>query len=196
MFNQPTTQLDQISSQQLEEIRCQMVKFAMLQLKDPDLAEDVVQDALFNAYKNASGFKGKSALKTWMFAILKNKIIDLIHYRKRTVTVSEIWDEEDAPNRFFDENRHWDLNYFEPNEWSNVQSSTYKKEFWAVFETCLEHLPAQQARVFMMREYLEMASDEICQECEISTSNLHVILYRARLQLHACLSKNWFGVKT
>lgn len=195
MLNQPTTQLEHISPQQLEEIRCQMVKFAMLQLKDPDLAEDVVQDALLNAFKNAHAFKGKSALKTWIFAILKNKIIDLIHYRKRTVTVSEICDAEEEPNNFFDERGHWDLNYFEPNEWSNVQSTTYKQEFWMIFETCLEHLPAQQARVFMMREYLEMASEEICQECEISTSNLHVILYRARLQLNACLSKNWFGAK-
>lgn len=194
MLNQPLPELHHISPQQIEEIRLQMVKFAMLQLKDPDLAEDVVQDALVNAYKNANAFKGKSALKTWIFAILKNKIIDLIHYRKRTVTVSEIY-EEDAPNRFFDERNHWDLNYFEPNEWTNVQSSAYKQEFWAIFESCLEHLPAQQARVFMMREYLEMPSDEICRECEISTSNLHVILYRARLQLHACLSTHWFGAK-
>lgn len=192
MLNQSTPELTQIPPQQIEEIRSQMVKFAMLQLKDPDLAEDVVQDALVNAYKNAGAFKGKSALKTWIFAILKNKIIDLIHYRKRTVTVSEICD-EDTPNHFFDERNHWDLNYFEPNEWSNVKSSTYKQEFWTIFESCLEHLPAQQARIFMMREYLEMTSDEICQECAISTSNLHVILYRARLQLHACLSKNWFG---
>lgn len=184
--------LTHISAQQIEEIRMQMVKFAMLQLKDPDLAEDVVQDALANAYKNADAFKGKSALKTWVFAILKNKIIDLINYRKKTVTVSEIY-EEDAPNAFFNEKGHWDLNNFEPNEWNSVQSSTYKQEFWVIFETCLEHLPAQQARIFMMREYLEMATDEICQECEISASNLHVILYRARLQLQACLSKNWFG---
>lgn len=194
MLNQLTPELNQIPPQQIEEIRSQMVKFAMLQLKDPDLAEDVVQDALVNAYKNASSFKGKSALKTWIFAILKNKIIDLIHYRKRIVTESEICDEE-APNHFFDEREHWDLNYFEPNEWSNVQSSTYKQQFWAIFESCLEHLPAQQARVFMMREYLEMSSEEICQECAISSSNLHVILHRARLQLQACLSKNWFGAK-
>lgn len=192
MSQQVSTSINHISTTQLNEIRCQMVKFAMLQLKDPDLVEDVVQDALASAYKNADKFKGKSALKTWVFAILKNKIIDLIHYRKRTVSLSEISD-DDETNHFFDEKQHWDLNYFEPNEWSNVQSSTYKQEFWVVFEACLEHLPAQQARIFMMREYLEMDTDEICQECGISVSNLYVILYRARLQLHACLSKHWFG---
>ena len=188
------SELDQISRAQLEEIRLQMVKFAILQLKDTDLAEDVVQEALASALKNRHVFKGKSALKTWIFAILKNKIIDLIHSRNRMVNVSEIY-EEDAPNAFFNEKGHWDLNHFEPNEWSDIQSSTYKQEFWIIFDACLNRLPAQQARIFMMREHLEMDSEQICQECEISTSNLHVMLYRARLQLQACLSKNWFGEK-
>lgn len=186
--------INNISAEQLNEIRCQMIKFALLQLKDPHLAEDVVQEALASAYKNADKFKGKSALKTWVFAILKNKIIDLIHQRSRTLFISEI-DDEDGENHFFDEQNHWNVQYFEPNEWKNVQSSTYKQEFWLIFEACLSHLPAQQGRIFMMREFLEMTTEEICQACEISTSNLHVILYRARLQLQACLSKNWFGEK-
>ncbi|QQF90204.1 sigma-70 family RNA polymerase sigma factor [Histophilus somni] len=183
-----------ISQADLEEIRLQMVKFAVLQLKDLDLAEDVVQEALTSAVKNIRTFEGRAALKTWIFAILKNKIIDLIHSRNRMINVSEIY-EEDAPNAFFNDKGHWDLNHFEPNEWSDIQSATYKEEFWIVFAACLNRLPAQQARIFMMREYLELDSEQICQECEISTSNLHVLLYRARLQLQACLSKNWFGGK-
>lgn len=194
MDHQMIESMGHISATQLNEIRGQMVKFAMLQLKDLDLAEDAVQDALANAYKNADKFKGKSALKTWVFAILKNKIIDLIRYRNRTFTVSEICDEESS-NHFFDNQAHWDLHYFEPNEWSNVKSETYKQEFWVIFESCLTHLPAYQGRIFMMREFLEMTTEEICQECDISSSNLHVILYRARLQLQACLSQNWFGGK-
>lgn len=186
--------INNISAEQLNEIRCQMIKFALLQLKDPHLAEDVVQEALASAYKNADKFKGKSALKTWVFAILKNKIIDLIHQRSRTLLMSEI-DDGEGENHFFDEQNHWNVQYFEPNEWKNVQSSTYKQEFWLIFEACLSHLPAQQGQIFMMREFLEMTTEEICQTCEISASNLHVILYRARLQLQACLSKNWFGEK-
>lgn len=189
---QSITKLCHISAEQLEQIRSQMLKFAILQLKDPDLAEDVVQEALTSAYKQSDSFQGKSALKTWMFAILKNKIIDLLKYRGRVLNVTELC-EEDSPNAFFDQKQHWDLAYFQPNEWSDVKSSTYKKEFWLIFENCLENLPAKQARVFMMREYLDMATEEICQQCDISTANLHVILHRARLQLQACLSNHWFG---
>ncbi|WGE35813.1 sigma-70 family RNA polymerase sigma factor [Actinobacillus genomosp. 1] len=184
-------QLSSITPQRIEEIRLQMVKFATLQLKDPDLAEDVVQESLASAYKNAHSFRGQAALKTWIFAILKNKIIDLIKYRKRTVNVSDLIEEE-SPNQFFDHTGYWSSDTYEPKEWEDVGQITYKKEFWAIFDICLNKLPAQQARVFMMREHLDMGSEQICLECDISTANLHVILHRARLQLQACLAKNWF----
>lgn len=184
--------LAHVSAQQLEEIRLQMIKFAMLQLRDPDLAEDVVQEALASAFKNADSFKGQSALKTWIFAILRNKIIDLINYKKRTLTVSDL-SEEEIPHQFFDHTGYWVAETYEPKEWQDVNQLHYKKEFWAIFDLCLNHLPAQQARVFMMREHLEMNTEQICEECEISSANMHVILHRARLQLQSCLTKNWFG---
>ena len=180
-----------ISSQQIQAIREQMLKFALLQLRDKDLAEDVVQETLTRAYQHAASFKGAAALKTWFFAILKNQIIDLLKYRQRVVTVSEVSDDDD-PNAFFDQEGHWDCSRFLPSTWEEPQEQVYKNEFWIIFEACLDHLPAQQARVFMMREYFDMQSEQICQECELSISNLHVLLYRARLQLQACLSHHWF----
>ncbi|KYK91659.1 hypothetical protein SA3733_09575, partial [Aggregatibacter actinomycetemcomitans serotype d str. SA3733] len=89
----------------------------------------------------------------------------------------------------------WDRSHFSPQTWHEPDNQVHKREFWVVFEACLEHLPAQQARVFMMREYFEMKSEQICEECDLSVSNLHVLLYRARLQLQACLSNNWFDEK-
>ena len=57
---------------------------------------------------------------------------------------------------------------------------------------CLEKLPPNTARVFMMREVMELESDEICAELAITSNNLWVILYRARMALRECLEKNWF----
>lgn len=179
------------TEQEIDEIRLQMVNFARLQLKESDLAEDVVQETLVSAYKNLHAFRGQAALKTWLFAILKNKIIDLIKARARTVNVSELIEEE-CPHQFFDDTGYWQSETYEPKEWEDVNQITYKKEFWAIFDICLNKLPAQQARVFMMREHLEMSNEYICSECGITTSHLHVILYRARLQLQSCLAKNWF----
>ena len=58
----------------LTELRQQMNKFATLQLQDKSLAEDAVQEALLAALKNTNAFNRRAALKTWVFAILKNKI--------------------------------------------------------------------------------------------------------------------------
>jgi RNA polymerase sigma-70 factor (ECF subfamily) len=44
----------------------------------------------------------------------------------------------------------------------------------------------------MMREVMELESDEICAELSITSNNLWVILYRARMSLRECLEKNWF----
>ena len=68
------------------------------------------------------------------------------------------------------------------------QLDSTSEEFWLIFETCLTCLPAKQAKIFMMREFLELSSEEICQENQLSISNLHTTLYRARLQLQNCLS--------
>jgi RNA polymerase sigma-70 factor (ECF subfamily) len=51
----------------------------------------------------------------------------------------------------------------------------------------------RDAQVFSMREVMGLSSEEICNKIEISTSNLHVILFRARLSLRTCLGEHWFG---
>ena len=86
--------MNTLTSEQIDDIRHQMVKFAMLQLADKDLAKDVVQEALTNAYKYAESFRHEAALKTWIFAILKNKIVDLIKKQHKLVPVSELCEEE------------------------------------------------------------------------------------------------------
>ena len=58
---------------------------------------------------------------------------------------------------------------------------------------CLEKLPPNTARVFMMREVMELETDEICKELTITSNNLWVILYRARMSLRECLEQNWFA---
>lgn len=74
----------------LADLRQQMLKFALLQLRDNAAAEDAVQDALMGAMKNAEQFTGKAAFKSWVFAILKHKIIDGIRGKSRTVTISDL----------------------------------------------------------------------------------------------------------
>lgn len=177
----------------LEDLRRQMLKFAILQLDDEAQAEDAVQEALMGALKNVSSFERKAALKTWVFAILKHKITDLLRYRQRWVDVeknSDSADDEALPS-VFDTRGFWHQED-RPNRWAQPVEAIDDAQFWRVFEVCLEDLPPAQGRVFMMREFIELDSDEICQSVDISTTNLHVLLHRARLRLRRCLEEHWF----
>ncbi len=179
----------------LQGLRRQMLKFATLQLSDASLAEDVVQEALIGALKNVRSFGGRAALKTWVFAILKNKIADALRQKKRLTEANHLLrrDEEEADlGELFDQNGVWRRDE-RPTAWCNPEAAAREKDFWQVFEACLQHLPGQQARVFMSREFVGMDSEEICEALGISSSNLHVMLYRARLRLRECLENNWFG---
>ncbi|MDO6681292.1 RNA polymerase factor sigma-70 [Oceanobacter sp. 5_MG-2023] len=182
----------------LEQLRHQMLSFARLQLNDDHLAEDAVQEALAGALKNADAFKRQAALKTWVFAILKNKITDILRQKYRSQEHMLPDDDDGCKNgeelddQLFDHRGHWQADE-RPQHWGAPQRLVYERQFWQVFDACLNHLPAQQARVFMMREFLELSSNEICSAQSVSVSNLHVLLYRARLQLRECLENNWFS---
>jgi len=180
----------------LSSIRRDMLRFARLQLRDDALAEDVVQEAIAGALAGGREFAGRSALKTWVFAILRNKIVDAIRERSRSINVSALSAEEEAMDETFDSlfkpNAHWQPE-LAPAAWGDPEAALDQEQFWAVFESCLKHLPANTARVFMMREFLEFDTDEVCSELKISTSNCHVILHRARAGLRRCLEQNWFA---
>ncbi|PSJ48000.1 RNA polymerase subunit sigma [Zobellella endophytica] len=174
------------------ELRRQMLRFATLQLKDPHLAEDAVQEALLGAFKYADSFTGKAAYKSWVFAILRNKIADIIRKNRRLITASSLSsdEEQDLEAQLFNQHGRW-LREEHPVRWSSPEASYEDEQFWAIFEFCLDHLPANQGRVFMMREFINLDSNEICQELELTVSNLNVLLYRARLRLRECLENKW-----
>lgn len=178
----------------LRELRATMFSFARLQLADEHLAEDAVQEALVGALKNAASFGRRAALKTWVFAILKNKITDILRQRQRLVEASRLVnndDDESDIDTLFSDRGFWRKDEH-PQQWAQPLEQVKNDQFWRVFEGCLSQLPELQARLFMMREFLELESHEICASAGISTSNLHVILYRARLRLRECLENKWF----
>src|SRR3990167_6060727 len=84
----------------LENLRRQMHQFATLQLSDAHLAEDAVQEALMGALKNVQSFGGRAALKTWVFAILKNKIADVLRGKQRVVNASSLLREYEEQQDF------------------------------------------------------------------------------------------------
>mgnify|MGYP001254042934 CR=1 FL=1 len=181
-------------SRAVDALRPRLLRFALLQLRDAAAAEDAVQEALLAAIERAHQFAGAAAVSTWIFAILKNKIIDEFRRRDRlpqaAVDIEQEQGFDEALKDQFDEHGHW---ISHPTAWADPQASLEQKRFWAVFEICISGLPEKPARVFGMRELLGMETEEICKELGLSTSNCWVLLHRARLGLRDCLSRRWFG---
>jgi RNA polymerase sigma-70 factor (ECF subfamily) len=177
---------------QLEAMRPLLVRFAQLQLRNEALAEDAVQDALIAVLEKPERFNGQSSLRTYVTGILKYKIIDNLRLatRERQIDTQDEQSEDDAIDALFLADGHTrDM----PRQWGDPDGTLEQKDFFRVLEVCLEKLPAKTARIFMMREWLELETDEICKELAITSSNAWVLLYRARLRLRECLDLNWFG---
>lgn len=192
---------------ELAALRPDLVRFARLQLRDAAAAEDVVQEALLAALAKPAAFESRSTLKTWVFGILRHKIVDLIRTRTREPNLSALVDaadeagetgEDEAVERLaaglFDERGHW-RREARPGRWTDPEDSFEQKQFWTVFEACLDRLPAKTARVFSMREILGLETEEICKETGISATNCWVVLHRARQALRACLEVQWFAAE-
>lgn len=175
----------------LNEIRRDMLRFAEMQLRDKAQAEDTVQEALAAAFLGREKFSSRASLRTWVLAILKNKIIDVLRHRVRERAAVDVDNDADL-DAYFDQRQHW-AEDTRPSAWETPQQAMESKRFWEVFEACLYRLPEASARIFTMREVLGFDTEEICVVLGISNNNCWVQLHRARLALRACLGVKWFG---
>ncbi|MBI3067555.1 MAG: sigma-70 family RNA polymerase sigma factor [Betaproteobacteria bacterium] len=181
------------SDAEIEGFRAYLLRYALLQLRDLDIAEDAVQETLLAALQGRSQFARKSSTKTWLTGILKHKIID--HLRRQAREQPLPGADDDAPeaeaiDAMFLEDGHW--RSF-PANWGDPARSFEDRRFWEVFELCASMMSANVARVFVMREVMELSTEEICKELNITPTNCWVMLHRARMRLRECLEVKWFA---
>ncbi len=167
-----------------------LYRFARMRLHDDDAAQDVVQDAFFAAWKAKDGFKGDSSRKTWLIGILKHKIID--HIRKQ-IRTRKLTDEltQDPVSPWFNNDNSW---RDAARVWhDSPEHLCHDDDFRSSLEACMKKLPLRQRQVFMLREMVGEDAKFVCNACEITPTNLHVLMHRARLSLRHCLEKHGFG---
>jgi RNA polymerase sigma-70 factor (TIGR02943 family) len=175
---------------QLEALRPRLLRFARTQLRNEAWAEDAVSETLLAALEKPQAFAGASRLETWLVGILKHKLIDQLRRHTREATLFSDDDGADLDELLFAANGTW---HETPRDWGDPEAQLHERQFLDVLEACVERLPPVQGRVFMMREWLELDTDEICKELQISSTNLWVLLHRARLRLRECLQQRWFA---
>lgn len=184
-----TSQPDIDPKRWLDEHGDLLYRYALARVRSPQTAEDLVQDTYLAAMKGADGFSGRSTERTWLVGILKHKIIDHFRKHKRMFLSEDLETRELNPHDSLDRKGHWKIGQA---EWITQPEKAYeRKEFWAQLNTCLDHLKERHRQVYVLRELEHHDADAICDDLDISPSNLWVTLHRARLQLKDCLSANW-----
>ena len=170
-----------------------LFNFAVGQMRDQSVAEDLVQETFLAAVKSPDSFNGKSSERTWLTGILRNKICD--HLRK---TCRERAVRVDPPSA--DDEASWE----ESSLWlhdlaAECQSPSRRmelSEFRDNLKLALGKLPPRIAQVFQLYEVEECSNHEVCKRLNISESNLWVMLHRGRKQLRDQLGGWWFGEQT
>ena len=171
-----------------------MFRYALLRLRNVELAEDIVQETFAAALRAKDSFAGRSTERTWLIGILKRKVIDHFRRRWREVPATELAageQEDQLIQSLFDEKGHWQKN--RPQTWSNPARALQEKEFYEVLKGCLDRLPGRLADAFTLREIENLDTPEICQILQVTPTNLWAMMHRARLRLRQCLETNWFN---
>jgi len=169
-----------------------LYRYALMRVRDTAVAEDMVQETLLAALRARNSFAGQSSERTWLVAILKNKIIDHFRRGQRETPLSDHLEPDESVDEMFEGRMagHWTE---PPAAWDHPETALEQDQFWRALQDCLDGLPERQAQAFLLSEVDGLPTDELCKVLEVSTSNIWVILHRARLRLRDCLGNNWFG---
>ncbi len=164
-----------------------LFSYTISKVSQKEIAEDLVQDTFLAAYQSHQKFEGKSNIKTWLFSILKHKIVD--YYRSKYKSSMQV--SVGIIEQFFDGNHRWKPEY-RPIEWSNEQELLNDPEFTKVLKSCFDMLPDKWSSAVQLKYLEENEAELICAKLEITKSNFWQIIHRAKLQLRNCLELKWF----
>jgi RNA polymerase sigma-70 factor (TIGR02943 family) len=169
-----------------------LYSYTRARVHDEEQARDLVQETFLAALEKINTFEGRSSERTWLTAILRNKIID--HYRKKSSVLLnvDVKQAEDEQVDFFNpEDGHWNSEpapkHFGIDDYDPLRG----KEFDHILMKCLQKLPTLWLSVFTMKHMDEESTETILTELKLTASNFWVIIHRAKLNLRACLQKNW-----
>lgn len=166
-----------------------LFNYTVSRVSDRIIAQDLVSETFLAGLKSMKNFKGEASERTWLISILKRKIIDhyrKINSRKGKAEVRMTYNTDSETEGDWLEERVADP--FDKTAEDNIENT----ELASAIQNCLGKLPTKQATVFEMKTILGYDTEAICNELDITASNLWVIIHRARTAMASCLEKNWF----
>lgn len=155
---------------ELVSYRPYLVRFAQRKLRDPMLAEDAVHDVLEAVLCGRAIYGGRAAVRSWLTAVLKNKIVDSL----RRLDHHDTLDGDDQ-----DESAGQAVAYLGPGP----DAIAEQREELARALAAIDRLPPNLRDVMHLRVIEEGSTEAVCARLGISEENLFVRVHRARKQL-------------
>jgi RNA polymerase sigma-70 factor (ECF subfamily) len=154
-------------------------------------AEDALQDALLRAWRGLPSFEGRSSQRSWLYRIATNTCLDLIARRKRRVLPVDYGpaaDPHDGPGTPLVESV-WVEPF--PDETLAVEDGLaapdaryeQRESIELAFIAALQHLPARQRAVLILREVLAFSAQEVADALKTTVASVNSALQRARRTL-------------
>jgi RNA polymerase sigma-70 factor (ECF subfamily) len=175
----------------LEEHRRELNAYCYRMLGSSFEAEDAVQDTMVRAWKNLERFEGRAALRTWLYRIATNVCLDMISGRERRArpmdlgparepvlgnlaTLPEVTWIEPVPD-----------DSVMPDGGDPADVALARESIKLAFIAALQHLPAQQRAVLILREVLRWQATEVAELLDTSVAAVNSSLQRARATIDA-----------
>ncbi len=155
----------------------EMLAWARSMLGDAAEAEDAFQEAMAGALRNLGTYTGQASLKSWLYGILRHKILDLQRRRGRSALIQA--PPEDPELESFTEAGTWRSN-MEFRVWDE------SAEVLEVVLACIESLPARQKEALLLRARQGLSAAEVADILGTTDLNVRQIVHRARQAVRRC----------
>src|SRR5436190_19745027 len=115
--------------------------YTLSRINDDEQARDLVQETFLAALERVDKFEGKSSERTWLTAILKNKIVDVYRKKSSRLVSADMGNGVNEMQEFFEENGHWREEYQPIQFGVEDHDPLHNKEFNMVLQKCMKKLP-------------------------------------------------------
>jgi len=169
-----------------------LLRTAHQMLRNKAWAEDAVSETLVAALEKPGAFAAGAGLRTWLVAILKHKIVDQIRHHTRECQVDA---GDDAAGDVDGSGAPLASAFAAASAGIDPQERLSRLQFITELDQCLQTLPRQQERAFVLRNRMEKDTSEICDELGVTANHLYVMLHRANRRLRASFQKANHGFR-